>query len=70
MQMKINFFLNGKKVQEEIARRASLEPKGDYSSPRGTGQYCSKYLLTEILICGCCGAHYNVSTGIEAVSAK
>ena len=46
------------KVQEEIARRASLEPKGDYSSPRGTGQYCSKYLLTEILICGCCGAHY------------
>ena len=46
------------KVQEEMARRTSLEPKGDFSSATGVGKYRSQYLLSEILICGDCGARY------------
>lgn len=46
------------KVQEEMARRTSLAPKGDFSSATGVGKYRSQYLLSEILICGDCGARY------------
>ena len=41
-----------------MARRTSLAPKGDFSSATGVGKYRSQYLLSEILICGDCGARY------------
>ena len=50
------------KVQEEMARRASIVRKEDGTVEGGRGKYNGKYLLGNLLICGDCGASYRRRT--------
>jgi DNA invertase Pin-like site-specific DNA recombinase len=45
-------------VQEEIARRASKRKVSQKATKTEQGKYSSKYALSELLVCGCCGARY------------
>lgn len=45
------------KVQEEIARRSSL-PQRSINSKTGRAKYSGKYVLSNLLTCGNCGALY------------
>lgn len=45
------------KVQAEIARRAGKRKVSDKTLTEQS-RYCSKFALTELLICGCCGTAY------------
>ncbi|MFI3250711.1 MAG: recombinase family protein [Eubacteriales bacterium] len=44
-------------VQGELLRRANKVKKVDDTNTK-LGKYNGKYALNEILVCGCCGAHY------------
>lgn len=44
-------------VQAEIARRISKRKKSDLAVTE-LGKYSGKYVLTDLLICGCCGGAY------------
>ena len=46
------------RVQQEMARRASLNRKKQKYVKNELGKYSSKYALTELLICGKCGTAY------------
>jgi DNA invertase Pin-like site-specific DNA recombinase len=46
------------KVQEEISRRSSKPKKTEKGTKTELGKYSSKYALTELLYCGCCGKPY------------
>ena len=50
------------RVQEELARRASKRKVKQVGTKTETGKYSSKYALTELLICGCCGTPYRRCT--------
>ena len=50
------------RVQEELARRASKRRVKQVGTKTETGKYSSKYALTELLICGCCGTPYRRCT--------
>lgn len=45
------------RVQEEIARRASLRKVSDRTTTQ-LGKYCGKYALSELMVCGECGSPY------------
>ena len=45
-------------VQEEIARRASKRKVSQKATKTEQGKYSGKYALSELLVCGCCGARY------------
>lgn len=45
-------------VQEEIARRASKRKVSQKATKTEQGKYSSKYALSELLVCGSCGARY------------
>ncbi|MCI2105294.1 MAG: recombinase family protein [Intestinimonas sp.] len=45
-------------VQEEIARRASKRKVSQKTTKTEQGKYSSKYALSELLVCGFCGARY------------
>lgn len=45
-------------VQEEIARRASKRKVSQKATKTEQGKYSSKYALSELLVCGGCGARY------------
>lgn len=45
-------------VQEEIARRAGKRKVSQKTTRTENGKYSGKYALSELLICGDCGAHY------------
>ena len=44
-------------VQAELSRRNNIRKKLDFSITE-QGKYSSKYALSELLICGCCGGAY------------
>ena len=46
------------RVQEEMARRSAKRRIADKLSKTEQGKYSAKYALSELLICGECGAHY------------
>jgi len=46
------------KVQEEMARRSSKPKIKQVGTKTERGRYCSKYALSELLICGECGTPY------------
>jgi hypothetical protein len=46
------------RVQEELARRAGKRKVKEVGTKTGQGKYSSKYVLTELLICGDCGTPY------------
>ena len=46
------------RVQEEISRRNSKPKKTEKRTKTELGKYSSKYALTELLYCGCCGKPY------------
>ena len=46
------------KVQEEMARRSAKRVIADKLTKGEQGKYSAKYALSELLICGECGAHY------------
>ena len=46
------------RVQEEMARRSAKRKIADKLSKTEQGKYSAKYALSELLICGECGAHY------------
>ena len=46
------------RVQEEMARRSAKRAIADKLTKTGQGKYSAKYALSELLICGECGAHY------------
>ena len=46
------------RVQVELARRASKRKMSEKTAKTAQGKYSSKYALTELLICGCCGSRY------------
>lgn len=46
------------RVQEEMARRSSKRRVADKYCKTEQGKYSAKFALTELLICGECGAHY------------
>ena len=46
------------RVQEEISRRSSKPKKTEKGTKTELGKYSSKYALTELLYCGCCGKPY------------
>lgn len=46
------------RVQVEQARRASKRKMSEKTAKTAQGKYSSKYALTELLICGCCGSRY------------
>lgn len=46
------------RVQEEMARRSSKQVIADKLAKGEQGKYSAKYALSELLICGECGAHY------------
>ena len=50
------------RVQEELARRAGKRKVKQVGTKTEQGKYCSKYALTELLICGECGTPYRRST--------
>ena len=50
------------RVQEELARRNSKRKVKQVGTKTETGKYSSKYALTELLVCGCCGSPYRRCT--------
>ena len=46
------------RVQEEMARRSAKRAIADKLTKTDMGKYSAKYALSELLICGECGAHY------------
>ncbi|MGN0656301.1 MAG: recombinase zinc beta ribbon domain-containing protein [Ruminiclostridium sp.] len=46
------------RVQEEMARRSSKRRVADKYCKTEQGKYSAKFALSEMLICGECGAHY------------
>ncbi len=46
------------RVQSEMARRNAKKAVADKLSKTEQGRYSAKYALSELLICGECGAHY------------
>ena len=46
------------RVQEEMARRSSKQKIAEKFSKTEQGRYSAKYALSELLVCGECGAHY------------
>ncbi len=50
------------KVQEEMARRASIVRKEDGTVEGSGSKYNGKYLLGNLLVCGDCGASYRRRT--------
>ena len=46
------------RVQEELARRGSKRKVKQVGTKTEQGKYCSKYALTELLVCGDCGTPY------------
>lgn len=46
------------RVQEEMARRSAKRVIADKLTKTEQGKYSAKYALSELLICGECGAHY------------
>lgn len=46
-----------RRVQEEFARRAG-KPKTSEKAQTELGRYSSRYALSELLVCGCCGSPY------------
>ena len=46
------------RVQEEMARRSAKRVIADKLTKGEQGKYSAKYALSELLICGECGAHY------------
>ena len=44
-------------VQVEFANRSNKKSKSNLAQTE-KGRYSSKFALTDILICGCCGSHY------------
>ena len=50
------------RVQEELARRNSRRKVKQVGTKTESGKYSSKYALTELLICGCCGTPYRRCT--------
>ena len=46
------------RVQEEMARRSAKRKIADKLSKTEQGKYSAKYALSELLVCGECGAHY------------
>ena len=49
------------RVQQELARRSSKRKVSDKTTTE-QGKYSSKYVLTELLICGKCGTPYRRTT--------
>lgn len=49
------------RVQQEMARRTSLNRKSPREAKTELGKYSSKYALTELLVCGNCGTAYRRS---------
>lgn len=47
-----------RRVQEEMARRSAKRVIADKLTKGEHGKYSAKYALSELLICGECGAHY------------
>lgn len=45
-------------VQEELARRAGKRKVSQKRTKSEKGRYASKFALSELLVCGDCGAHY------------
>lgn len=50
------------RVQEELARRNSKRKVKQVVTKTETGKYSSKFALTELLVCGCCGSPYRRCT--------
>ncbi len=50
------------RVQEELARRNSKRKVKQVGTKTETGKYSSKFALTELLVCGCCGSPYRRCT--------
>ena len=50
------------RVQEELARRTSKRKVKQVGTKTEIGKYSSKYALTELLVCGCCGTPYRRCT--------
>lgn len=50
------------RVQEELARRTGKRKVKQVGTKNEQGKYCSKYTLTELLICGECGTPYRRCT--------
>ena len=46
------------RVQEEMARRSAKRVIADKLTKTEQGKYSAKYALSELLVCGECGAHY------------
>ena len=50
------------RAQEEMARRNSKRKVKQVGTTTESGKYSSKYALSELLICGCCGTPYRRCT--------
>ncbi|MGX8710936.1 MAG: recombinase family protein [bacterium] len=57
-------------VQEEIARRASKRKVSQKATKTEQGKYSSKYALSELLVCGGCGARYRRVTWARSGKKK
>lgn len=50
------------RVQEELARRNNKRRVKQVGTKTESGKYSSKFALTELLVCGCCGTPYRRCT--------
>ena len=50
------------RAQEELARRNSKRKVKQVGTKTESGKYSSKFALTELLVCGCCGTPYRRCT--------
>lgn len=50
------------RAQEELARRNSKRKVKQVGTKTESGKYSSKFALTELLVCGCCGSPYRRCT--------
>lgn len=50
------------RVQEEVSRRNSKRKVKEIGTKTELGRYSSKYALTDLLFCGCCGTAYRRCT--------
>ncbi len=50
------------RVQMEIERRSEIKKNRSAGGTENKGKFSSKYALTELLVCGDCGAHYRRCT--------
>lgn len=60
-------FLN---VQLELTRRNSKKKVSQKKTKSALGKYCSKYALSERLVCGECGSMYRRTTWIKRARRK